>query len=239
MLLAPNGLTHADAGNSGKQGDQIHGAGFLVPAGTTLTQGTVSFGGGTGTGTILQAGDSGTHTLMPRGIGTVGLVGSGTGTGTTLQVGENGTYTSMRYGFGTVGPLGLHPVPDYIAPPTQSLPPSKGLVDAFVKTCQRWHLPPAQQVVLLGYTGSEFLGQQLLEGRVLALSQDAQDRTGYILGISVGLGALFDESEEAELTWLAAPREALSGQSALSFMLEGRMANLMVVAAMVAHERGL
>lgn len=144
------------------------------------------------------------------------------------------------HGIGAFGiPLGLHPAPGGNSPPTQSPSSSKGIVDAFAKTCQRWHLSSAEQVVLLGYKGSEFVGEQLLKGRFLALSQDAQDRTGYILGISVGLGALFDEAEVAELAWLTAPREALSGQSALNFMLEGRMANLMVVAGMVARERGL
>ena len=70
----------------------------------------------------------------------------------------------LSRGFGIGGPLGLHPTPDYISPPTQSPPPNKGLIDAFAKTCQRWHLSSAQQVVLLGYKGSEFLGQQLLQG---------------------------------------------------------------------------
>jgi hypothetical protein len=60
-----------------------------------------------------------------------------------------------------------------------------------------------------------------------------------VLGISLGLGALFDDSEEGELLWLKEPRSALGGQSAIDFMLEGRMTNLMVVAHMVATERGL
>jgi hypothetical protein len=92
---------------------------------------------------------------------------------------------------------------------------------------------------LLGYKGSEFLGQQLLAGLFLELSQDTRDRVGYVLGISLGLGALFDEHEEAELSWLMVERDALNGQSALNFMLEGRMVNLMIVADLVARERGL
>jgi hypothetical protein len=141
--------------------------------------------------------------------------------------------------FGIGGGLGLHPVPRHITPPTQSQPSGKGLVDAFAKTCQRWHLSPAEQIILLGYKGSEFLGQQLLEGRFLELSQDARDRVGHVLGVSLGLGALFDEHEGAELGWLTAPREAFNGQSALSFMLEGHMVNLLIVGDMVARERGL
>jgi hypothetical protein len=144
-----------------------------------------------------------------------------------------------RGDFGVGGALGLRPVPSHVTLHAQLAPSYKGLVDAFAKTCQRWHLSAAEQVILLGYKGSEFLGQQLLDGLFFELSQDARDRVGYILGISLGLGALFDEHEEAELSWLMAPRDALSGQSALNFMLEGRMVNLMIVADMIARERGL
>jgi Protein of unknown function (DUF2384) len=83
------------------------------------------------------------------------------------------------------------------------------------------------------------LGRQILEGRLLAPPQDVRDRAGYVLGISLGLGALFNDSEEAELLWLRQPRSVFGGHSAIEFMLEGRMGNLMVVAQMVAAERGL
>jgi hypothetical protein len=165
---------------------------------------------------------------------TLTLLGVGTG---TLDQSEVLGRTSG--GFGVGGALGLHSVPSHITWPAQSPPSYKGLVDVFAKTCQRWHLSSAEQVILLGYKGSEFLGQQLLEGLFLELSQDTRDRVGYILGISLGLGALFDEHEEAELSWLMAPRDALSGRSALNFMLDGRMVNLMIVADIVARERGL
>ena len=177
--------------------------------------------------------------LAPTGLlagKTLSLLSVGTGTG-TLDQSEMLAWT--RGGFGVGGALGLRPVPGHITRPTQLAPSYKGLVDAFAKTCQRWHLSAAEQVILLGYKGNEFLGQQLLEGLFLELSQDARDRVGYVLGISLGLGALFDEHEEAELSWLMAQRDALNGQSALNFMLEGRMVNLMIVADLVARERGL
>jgi hypothetical protein len=135
-----------------------------------------------------------------------------------------------------------HPVQrDDVSAATQQPtgPSPRGAVDALVKTCQRWHLSTSDQISLLGYSGSESLGLQFLEGRLSAPPQDARDRGGYILGISLGLGALFNDSEEAELLWLREPRPALGGRSAIDFMLEGRMANLMVVAQIVAAERGL
>ncbi len=147
-------------------------------------------------------------------------------------------------GLGVAG-LASEPTFDVSPKQTADVPPKQiasakiGTIDAFVKTCQRWHLSPQQQVTLLGYKGSEFFGQQLLEGRLVAPPQDVRERAGYILAISVGLGSLFDDSEHAELAWLNAPRDALSGSSPLAYMLEGRMANLMYVATMVARERGL
>jgi hypothetical protein len=134
---------------------------------------------------------------------------------------------------------GLGPNVEFAAPQVQSALLTRGYLDAFVKTCQRWHLSLEQQIVLLGFKGSEFLGRQLLTGRVLAPSQDAKDRTGYVLAISIGLGALFDEAEAAELAWLSVPRPALGGRSALEFMLQGRMSDVMKVAELVACERGL
>jgi hypothetical protein len=138
------------------------------------------------------------------------------------------------------GHPGLGAIPDYTTLTIQSPDsPRKGLIDSFVKICQRWHLSISQQIVLLGYKGSDFMGKEILAGHLLASPQDIQDRTGYVLAISVGLGALFNESEAAELAWLTARREALNGLSALSFILEGRMANLMIVLEIVNRERGL
>lgn len=129
--------------------------------------------------------------------------------------------------------------PTFNVPPQQVVGPRNGTIEAFVKTCQRWRLSQDQQVVLLGYKGSEFFGREFLEGRLIAPPQDVRERAGYVLAISIGLGSLFNDSENAELTWLKAPREELSGDSPLAYMLEGRMTNLMYVATMVAHERGM
>lgn len=114
-----------------------------------------------------------------------------------------------------------------------------GIIDAFVNTCQRWGLTEKQQIVLLGFADNEFLGLQLLEGRWLQPSQDVRDRVGYILGISIGLGALFNENIQAEVTWLKTANPNLRDVAPLALMLGGRMAALMTVAKLVAGEREL
>jgi hypothetical protein len=115
--------------------------------------------------------------------------------------------------------------------PQQSPIFRSGTIDAFVKTCQRWHLSPAQQIILLGYKCSEFFGLLILDGLILSPPQDVRDRVGYVLAISVGLGFMFDDSERAELGWLQTPRQAFNENSPLAHMLKGRMENLMEVAA--------
>jgi hypothetical protein len=115
----------------------------------------------------------------------------------------------------------------------------KGAIQAFVKTCERWKLATKDQIVLLGYGTNHTTGANILNGRVLSPSQDVRDRTGYVLGISLGLGAVFDESAEVELAWLRKPHPKLGKVAPLTYMLEGRMANLIAVADLVAEERAL
>jgi hypothetical protein len=113
-----------------------------------------------------------------------------------------------------------------------------GMFDAFVKTCQRWRLAEPEQATLLGYKSHEFLGQQLLRGYVPPRTQDVRDRIGYVLAITLGLGALFDENVEAEISWLQTEHPLLKAPP-LDFMLRGRMINLITVADIVRAERAL
>lgn len=114
----------------------------------------------------------------------------------------------------------------------------KGVVEGFTRTCERWGLTRAQQIVLLGYSGNELLAQPILLGRARA-SRDVEDRTGYVLSISIGLGALFDNSVRAELDWLRRPHKDLANTSPMDFMLRGGMFDIVRVNELVQKERGL
>ncbi|MCY4531528.1 MAG: DUF2384 domain-containing protein [Gammaproteobacteria bacterium] len=115
----------------------------------------------------------------------------------------------------------------------------RGVFDAFVNTCQRWRLGQEEQVVLLGRQPGDSLVYQLLAGRIRVLSIDAEDRAGYIVVISLALGALFDENIEAENDWLRQPRAGLEGKTPLEHMLEGSMVHLLDVVQLTRRERGL
>jgi len=124
-------------------------------------------------------------------------------------------------------------------PEVQIRPMRRGLIDAFVKTCQRWRLTVGEQNVLLGYGGNTVLAAEILAGRYLNLPQDVRDRVGYVVGVSIGLGALFNESIRAELDWLNRPHPKLRNQPPLAVMLQGRMSQLIAVSALVDEERAL
>ena len=118
-------------------------------------------------------------------------------------------------------------------------PRPHGILEAFVKTCQRWRLDRNQQVVLLGFSPPSTLGTYVLNGQVLSASVDVQDRAALVFGISLGLGALFDEDPGVENEWLRTPRARFANASPLDYMLEGHMNHLLAVAELVRHERGL
>lgn len=114
----------------------------------------------------------------------------------------------------------------------------QGVIDAFVKICQRWNLGEDQQIELLGLQVNECTSWLLLKGLIRSRSRDVDDRAGYVVGIGLGLFALFGDSKQAEKEWLHNSQKKLQNKSPLQFMLEGRMENLIVVAKMLRIERG-
>ena len=95
------------------------------------------------------------------------------------------------------------------------------------------------QLILLGLSSDSLIGKNLLGGKMDLFSKDVEQRAGYIVGISLGLGTLFRENKSAEIDWLSIPRTNLNDQSPLSYMLEGDMSNLYTIVEMVLHERGI
>ena len=118
-------------------------------------------------------------------------------------------------------------------------PRPHGIFEAFVKTCQRWRLNQDQQAVLLGHPPPSTVGVYLLNGYVLSPSVDVRERAMRVFEISLGLGTLFDEDPKVENEWLSTPRARFANASPLDHMLEGHMENLLAVAELVRHERGL
>jgi hypothetical protein len=113
----------------------------------------------------------------------------------------------------------------------------RGLVEGFVKTCQRWMLSPEQQAVLIGYKENALGASDILAGRVKIPSQDVKDRMRFLVRMSLTLGALFNEVADSEVVWLHAKRVAFDGRSALDVLLQGRMTDVLAVVRFAESER--
>jgi hypothetical protein len=114
-----------------------------------------------------------------------------------------------------------------------------GIVDAFVKVCQYWKLQRDKWPILLGFGQEPWRADLILNGSIRQLWPDIADRMAYVVGISLGLGELFDDDREAEVSWLTTPRPELENRSPMDFMLEGRMKNLIALSDLVLNFRGL
>ena len=130
--------------------------------------------------------------------------------------------------------------------PSKSQPPMNKFVSkqnatikVFVNTCMRWHLDERQQMILLGYSESSIIDRELLAGRTTELSRDVEDRAGFVIGIGLGLSAIFGNQREAEMSWLNLRRNSLGCKTAIEYMLEGSMLNLIAISEMIRRERGI
>ena len=115
----------------------------------------------------------------------------------------------------------------------------KGIMEAFINTCQRWQLTADQRLVLLGLRGADPVGQLLLLGVVRVRLRDQEARIRYVLLISLGLEILFNNDIDAEIVWLTYPRAELGKSSPLDHMLKGDIVHLLTVSEIVKRERGL
>ena len=124
-------------------------------------------------------------------------------------------------------------------PAPESQPGLRGVIAAFVKSCDRWNLGRDERLALLGCPPRDPLGDALLDGGLQTSSQDIRERAGYVVGICVTLAGLFDREIEGELDWLRRPHHALQSKSPLDYMLQRRMKHLVHVSEVLRRERGL
>ncbi len=126
---------------------------------------------------------------------------------------------------------------DVRSEPASKLP--TGLADGFNKICQRWNLNRIERARLLHLESEMGLFDLIASGQVHPPTGDLKDRMAFVIGISVGLGDLFNDDRDAELQWLNTPKADFGNASAMSHMLEGSMQNLLAVVARVKVARGL
>jgi len=114
-----------------------------------------------------------------------------------------------------------------------------GLAEGYKNICERWSLNAVDMARLLHLEEEPGLCEQILSGQVRLFAGDLKDRAALVIGISLGLGELFDDDKDAEVQWLNAPREKYKGRSCIAHMLEGDFLNIRDVADLVDNARGL
>jgi hypothetical protein len=114
-----------------------------------------------------------------------------------------------------------------------------GLAEGFKNVCARWSLDTLAMARLLHLEEEIGLSRLILSGHVPPLTGDLRDRMALVIGISIGLGDLFDDDKDAELRWLGSARSELGSLSPLEHMLKGDLLNIRDVVDLLDAARGL
>ena len=114
-----------------------------------------------------------------------------------------------------------------------------GLTEGFKNVCERWSLDTLAMARLLHLEEEIGLSRLILSGHVPPMTGDLKDRMALVIGISIGLGDLFDDVKGAELKWLRSARSELGSLSPLEHILKGDLRNIRDVVDLLDAARGL
>jgi hypothetical protein len=124
------------------------------------------------------------------------------------------------------------------APSTDRKALSGPALRTFFRIAELWDLSTDEQMTLLGVTArATFFKWKKAADTVLP--KDTLERISYILGIYKALQILLPDEKAAD-EWVKRPNDAplFSGQSALTRMLSGQVADLFVVRQYLDAQRG-
>ncbi len=129
----------------------------------------------------------------------------------------------------------LKPVPPAVD--LQSAAASEAALRTFWRLAEAWKLKADEQLTLLGIGRTTLY--QWKQGKVGPLDRHVLERLSYLFGIYAALQILLPIPERAN-EWIRKPNDApfLGGQSALSRMLGGQVADLFVVRQYLDAQRG-
>ena len=129
----------------------------------------------------------------------------------------------------------LSPTPQAVN--LQSASAGAAALRTFWRLADAWQLSAAEQTTLLGVGRTTLY--QWKQGKVGPLDRHVLERLSYLFGIYAALQILLPVPARAN-EWLRKPNTAplLAGQSALSRMLAGQVADLFVVRQYLDAQRG-
>ena len=123
--------------------------------------------------------------------------------------------------------------------PIRSREKPTGLAEGFKKVCERWSLDALGMAKLMHLEEELGLSGLILSGQIPPLTGDLKDRMAFVIGISIGLGELFNDDKDAEFHWLSSARSELGSLSPLKHMLRGDLLNIRDVIDLMDNARGL
>lgn len=104
---------------------------------------------------------------------------------------------------------------------------------------ETWKLGTREQAILLGLDESDqLLVQDVLSGTSTIIGRDFRERIAYLIQIRRTLFALFRD-DDVENEWLHETHELLGNHAPMDLLLEGSMANLLLVKEYCDEAAGL
>ena len=126
------------------------------------------------------------------------------------------------------------PVPEQTSRESRSI-----LARAVIKLFDRWSLPTADRLTLLGLSESNRAAlQRYANGEALASSRDLLDRAGHLLGIHKSLKLLYPHNEEIVAGWMSSPNQKFGGLTPVAVARRYGLAGLLMVRGTLDAMRG-
>lgn len=108
-------------------------------------------------------------------------------------------------------------------------------LEAFFSMAERWGLSADQQITLLGSPGRSTFFKWKKEGGTLP--KDTRERISHLLAMWKALRILFTQDERGE-EWLTRPNSYFDDRTALDVMLQGGVADIILVRQYLDAQRG-
>ena len=119
--------------------------------------------------------------------------------------------------------------------PTPTDNPGNRALEAFFKMAELWDLTTDQQMKLLGSPARSTFFKWKKEGG--QISAATEERISHLLSIFKALQIMMPEAQAAD-SWLHRPNKFFGGRSALSVMLDGKVADIYTVRTYLDAQRG-
>lgn len=120
-----------------------------------------------------------------------------------------------------------------------SRPSRERLARMLMELFNHWHIPPADQAVLLGLSNqSRSTLARYRRGEPLADSADLLARAGHLLGIHKALRILFPHDRDLAYGWVGSPNRRFGGSTPLDIMKRHGYEGILAVRRYLDFERG-